>query len=344
MAGKHYANLAREETYGTAPATGWAGAAVEDLGGHTPIVATLQPNFMKYGQQGPSTEGRRGLERGATGTIRAYLASAGLQTLLDGTFGPPEVTELAPGQAWESVYETSDEASLVSIATQVAREMKGGGLDRDTFVGGQVSEMRISQGLTPTSGGVTDEGLAKIEFDLNYQRRDPSHPERLPTYADPELYYAGGDFELLIGPDLDNLDDECLNEWALTVPTGLDLEDRCISTQVRDQASRGALPAPTMQMAWTYKGRQYYDAWLTGSILALRAKWEPTGDLFIAPGIKPSVTIDIAAFGINGEAPQESATETTKQNLPSDVLWNETDPMITITVVSSEEPVVDEAS
>lgn len=344
MAGMHYLNIAREDTYGTAPTTGWVGCGVENLGGHTPIVATQQPQMMVYGQHGPSTRGRRTQERGATGSIPTYLGSRGLLPLLDATFGYPVDVELLEAGAWQATYETSSAASLVSLAVQVAREMKGAGLDRDTFVGGQVGQMTLTQGLAPTTSGVTDEGLSKIAFDMNYQRRDPAVPERLPTYPDQELYYNGGDHSLLIGADLLNLEDECLNEWTLTVPTGVDFEDRCISTQVRDQATRGALPGPTMQMAWTYKGRKYYDAWLDGEILALRSRWEPTGDLFITgTATKPSFTVDIAAFALNGDTPNESPTESTKQNLPTDVLWNETDPMIRITVVTGEEP-IDEQS
>ena len=299
--------------------------------------------MMVYGQHGPSTRGRRAQERGATGSIPAYLGSRGLLPLLDATFGFPEVTTLEPG-AYQAIYRTSSMASLVSLSVQVAREMKGAGLDRDTFVGGQVGQMTLTQGLAPTSSGVTDEGLSKIAFDMNYQRRDPAVPERLPTYPDEELFFNGGDHTLLIGEDLLNLEDECLTEWTLTVPTGLDFEDRCISTQVRDQATRGALPGPTMQQSWTYKGRQYYDAWLEGEILALRSKWEPTGDVYITgTTTKPSVTVDIAAFALSGEAPAESVDSATTQNLPSDVLWNETDPMIEITVVTGDVPVDDES-
>lgn len=343
MVGMNHMVIAREADYGTPPANGWLGLDVENLGGHTPVVAVQQPQVMRYGLQGPSTHGRRAIERGATGSIPTYLTSRGLQVLLDATFGLPDVTELAPGQAWSYVYETDSIASLVSFSTQVAREFKGGTLDRDTFAGGQVGQMTLTQGLASTGGGTSDEGLSKIAFDVNYQRRVPGEANHLPTYEDPELYFSGGDHTLSIGSSLSSLDAECLTEWTLTVPTGLDFEDRCISTQNRDQASRGSLPAPTIQMAWSYKHRDYYDAWLNGEILALRSRWQPTGAIEIATGVKPSFTVDVAAFGLTGEVATESMTESTKQNLPSEVLHNGTDPMIKITVVSSEPPYEEES-
>lgn len=346
MAGKNYINIVREQSYGVAPTTGWVGLPVEDLGGHTPVVPIIQPNVMRYGQQGPRARDRRAIERHATGMIKTPLVSAGLLLLLEATFGIPEVTELAAGEAYEYVFETDDMMSTSSFATQVGREFKGGGLDRDTFVGGQVDVMRLNQGLPANTSGVTDEGLAKLEFDVQYQRRNPSVPEYLPTYGDPEVHFTGGDLVLEVGPDLDNLAAECLNEFALVVPTGGDWEERCISTEIRDQVARGTLPAPTIQAAWSYKARKYYDAWLSGELFALRSKWQPTGAVFLdaAESIKPSFQIEIPTFGLTGETPVESATETTKQNLPSQVLYNDEDPMMRITVVTSELPPVDEES
>lgn len=345
MGSNHYLNLAREGTFNEAPTSGWGGVAVTDLGTHSPIVVTQQPQTMVYGQHGPSARGRRGIVRGGTGTIKPYLQSAGLQVLFDAVFGPPaEVTELEPGLAWEYRWETSNVASAVSVSTQVARELKAGGIDRDTFTGGQVTQMMLAQAKPPMTSGVTDEGLAKLEFEVNYAGFSPSTPERLPTYPDPELVFSGADLTMWIGETLDSLEAECLDSWQLTVPAGLDIENAaCMSSIVRDLAGRGAMPEPKIEASWTYKGRDYYNAWLNGQILATRARWEATG-VEIAPAIVPSLQVDIAAMGMTGETATESRTESTKQNLPSDVLWNHEDPMVAVTVVCSEAPFDHDAS
>jgi len=315
---------------------------VENLGQHTPIIANQQPDVMVLGQQGPTAQGARTIERGGTGTINTYVMSSLLGILFDATFGLAEVTELASGQAWEAVYETSSTLSPVTYSAQVAREFATSGLDRDTFVGGQVESLVLSQGLASTSGGTSSDGLARAVFASQYRPRASGVSAYSPAYSPPDVFFSNADFLLSIGPDLDNLTDECLTEWALTIPTGW-AETPCISTTGRDKGVRGSLPAPTIAQGWNYKHRTYYDAWADGDVLAQRAKWEPTGAVEIAPGIKPSVTVDIPAFRFTGEVPTESATEPTSQSIPAEVLHNGSDPMITVTIVTNEEPFEDES-
>lgn len=338
MVGKNYLDIAPEATYGVAPATGWKGIAVEDHGGHTVDVSTLQPKTMVYGQHGPTVTGRRTVEKGAKGTIKTYLASTGLLLLLRAWAGDVVKTTLEADEAYEYVFTTTNAMSTHSLATQVGREFGGGTMDRDTYVGGQIGELRLMQAMLATGTGVSDEGLAKVEFDLDYQKRDPDLAQKLPTYPDPELYMSAGDCTISIGADLDTLDGddvECLKSWSLKAPTGASFDPECMSVH-RDKASRGALPAPTVEMEWVYKTRDYYDAFLAGEILALRSVWTPSGAIEISDGIKPSVTVDIPAFALTGETPETANEGKTQQKLPGDILWNETDPMITITVVTSE--------
>lgn len=342
MPTKNYLNLAREGTFATAPSTGWHGVAVEDLGGHVANVPVLQPKTMKYGQQGQSALGRRSLIRGAKGALKAYLEtpSRPLLDLLEASFGEPTVTTLAAGEAYEHVFSTGGTLPLLTLAAQVGREFKAGGQDRDTFTGGQIEKVSMSQGMTPMSSGVTDEGLAKIQFGLDYAKMFPgvTSTERLPTYVDPDAVFSGGDWTFLIGADLDNLEAECVDGFGFEFMPGLNFDDAaCASTLTRDQAGRGAMPSAKMTSSWTYKGREYYDAWLNGTVLAARSAYE-VASLWLDGDetIHPSFTIDIAAFGLTGDGPKESADSATKQDLASDVLWNEDDDMVTVTVVCSD--------
>lgn len=343
MAKKNYMSLAPESVFGTAPNTGWLGAAVEDLGGHEPLVATQQPKTMLYGQQGPSARGRRTAIVGGGGAIKPYLESAGplLLLLLELTFGPPVVTELAEDEAWQRVYSSGGAAPAGSAASQVGREFKDGTQDRDTFVGGQVEKWSLSQGMASAASGVSDEGLVKTEWAMNYRTR-VSHAERLPVYADPEVTYSGSDWTLSVGPDLDTLTADCLDSWGLEWNTNLDFEGaQCATSAIRDKAGPGGHPTGAMTGSWSYKDRGAYDAWLNGDILALRAKWEPVGIWLDGDEtIHPSFTVDVPAFGMTGATPKESADGATKQDLPREILWDEENDldMITVTVVSSDAP------
>ncbi|HRW39295.1 MAG TPA: hypothetical protein P5254_16470, partial [Aquihabitans sp.] len=338
MPQKHYINVAREGTFATAPSTGWIGAAVQDLGGHAPAVVTQQPKLMTYGQQGQTSKGRSSRIRGGKGQIKPYLATPSrlMLELLEAAFGAPTVTELAAGEAYEWVFSTAAAVPAHSLAVQVGREYSGGGQDRDTFVGGQVEKVTFSQGMTPMTSGVTDEGLGKVQFDLDYATMKPFSDvtQYLPTYEDPDAYFSGGDWTFSIGEDLDNLVAECVDGFGLEFMPGLNFEDaQCASSAIRSKAGRGAMPSAKLTgTSWTYKGRDYLDAWLNGTVLAARSAYEVTslwldGD----ETIHPSITVDLPALGFTGDVPKEDAERATKQDLPGDVLWNEDDDMVTVT-------------
>ncbi|MCU1356385.1 MAG: hypothetical protein JWM89_1803 [Acidimicrobiales bacterium] len=341
MPGKNYANIALETTYGTPATTGYQGIRVAD-DGHESNVLVLQPGGIVYGAQGPETDGRRAVERDATGALKTYLPSAGILKMLQCTFGAPVTTELVEDEAYQYVFETSDIASLSSITTQIGRTFKAGGADRDTYAGGMVKEFRLAQAKAPAGGGTSDEGLAKTEFDMDYQRRVPGFAVHLPTYPTPELYHSVGGLTFSIGTSLapEDLVAECIDSWALKYPTEIETDDTCASSLLKDKPTRAGVPKPTMDLGWTYKHRDYYEAWLAGEVLAFQALYEPAGAIEISAGIKPSVTWDIAAFGFTGKTPQMSESAKTKQDLPTDILWNRTNPMIRCTVVTSDAPPV----
>lgn len=335
-----YVTIAEENIYGTPPASGWQGFPVYS-DDHKANVRTLQSEAIVDGEQGPSAAGRRSVVLDAQGKIATDLASAGMVKLYRALFGPPVTTVLSPGKAWQHVYTTKDVASAVTLSTQVGRPFTGGGDDRDTYVGGAVTEGRFSQPPPPDSAGTGADGLARLELDVDYRTMlDPTaHAQHLPTYAVAELLFSVGTFSAQIGADLDDLADECLRQWELKLPTGVDTKDRCASSLLKDQPTRADLPAPTMDAGdWPYKLRDYYDAYLAGDVLALRAAWTAPAAYELDTGIVPSVTFDVAAFGFNdaNATPQMARNERTKQQLPMAVLHNGVDPMVTMTVVSSD--------
>lgn len=338
MVGKNYVEFAPESVYGTAPTPGWKGIKVAD-DGHKANVLTLAPKGITRGQQGPTVEGRRAVPRDAAGTIKTYLMSNGLGAWLRAGFGSAVLsTPAGATNARKMVFTTTDAASAFSIATQIGREMKSGGVDHDTYVGGQITETRFMQSLAPESGGVTEEGLAKVEFDVAYQRMDRAFAAHgSTTYIDPDLFFSIGEATLFIGADLESLTDRCLNKFEMKIPTGLDTNDQCINgSLVKEKAVRGSAPAPTLALGWTYDGREYYDAYLDGEILAFRALWEAPEAYEIEAGFVPSVKIDVPAFQLSGDGPQMSEDAKTTQDLPADVLHNLVDPMITVEVITSD--------
>lgn len=342
MARKNYMNIAFESVFGTAPATGWTGLVVEDLGGHNPVVANQQAAGMMYGQQGPLVSGRRTNIVGGGGEIKPWLefSSLAMLMLLELSMGAPDVDEVVADEVWSYAFSTGKPVSTKSLASQVGREFKDGTQDRDTFVGGQVETWTLAQGMGPSSSGTSDEGLVKSVFKMNYRTLARAVAEHLPTYSS-TFPYAGSDWTHSVGPDLESLVAECLDSWGLEFSPGLAFEDaKCATSAIRDKAGPGAMPSIKVTGAASYKNREMYDAWLDGDVLALRARWEPAG-VFLDTDetVAPSFTVEIPAFGMDADpTPKEQKEGATKQDLPRMAMWNGTDDMMTVTVVTDIAP------
>lgn len=336
MAGKNYVEIAHETTFATAPSTGWRGVEAAD-DSHQANVLTQQRSGIRRGKQGPMALGASSIVRGGTGTIKTHLLSNGLGLLLRAAIDAPTITTPSGATlARKHVYAWSSTASTFSLATIVGREMTDGNVDHDVYTGGQVTEFKMAQGLGPDGGGVTSDTLATCEFGVDYAAVDRAKAANGSTaYPDPLLAFGLGECTLSLGPDLGDLDPECLNKFEATFPTGLDLANRCISGSLaREKATRGEIPKPTLSLGRRYKSRALYDAFLDGDVMAFRAEW--VGPTEIETGFPPSVRLDIPAIRLTGSTPQMSEDAATTQDLPAEVLWNGTDPLATLTLVTTD--------
>lgn len=346
MAGKNYVNVANETLFGQAPSSSWRGLAVED-DGHKARVTTFETKNIVYGQAGPTAKGRRSVTNGGSGTLKSSLVSNGLGQLLAAGFSSATVTTPAGAStARKIVFELTDVASTKSLSVQVQRELKGGTVDHTTYAGGQVTELRLSQGLPPEGGGVTDQGFAKLELDLDYAVVERSTAQILPVYVDPGITFS--EAEMLIGPAYDSagapsdldvvLSKRCLNKFDVSLPTGLRLDPDCIGASLtREKASRGSLPEGTLGLGWTPSNAGLYESYLNGEILAFRCHWEPAGTAYeIEAGINPSVTLDVPALQLTGDDPQMSIDQPTTQDLPASILDNGDGVLARLTIITSD--------
>lgn len=339
MAGKNWLTVAREGPFGTFPGTGFYDLGVTDLGGHTPTVAVQAPEVMRRGQVTPTMDGMRTVTRGGTGTIKPHLATRGMLDIFAAAIGTP--SEAPVGGLTRYTFDLDETAPTVSLAVQAGREFKGGTQDKDSFAGGQAAVLRLAQGLSANTSGVSAEGIPTVELDVNYQKFLPNQALVENSTILDAVNFSGADCTIWLGPDLDDLDEECLNEFALELPTGFDFEDRCISTVARDEAGRAGMIAPTLTLGWSYKNRTYYDAWVNGTPMALRVRWELTVD-----GDDFGVQLDVPALMFTGDVPAESMTETTKQQLPAAIYgtYDELgDPVPALSILVDTDEVWDES-
>lgn len=345
MAGKNYVNVATESAFATPPSSGWRGLQVED-DSHQARVTTFAPRGIVYGQAGPTAKGRRSQARGGTGTLKTPLVSNGLGQILAAFFSTATITTPPSAtNARQIVYELKDTASTKSLSVQLQRELKGGTVDRSTYVGGQVTELRLTQSLPPEGGGESNEGFAKLEADLDYADINRSHAQQLPTYVDPGLTFA--EAEMSIGAAYDGQGDpaapntftpRCLNAFTATIGAGLRLQPDCIGgSLIRGIASRGGIPEGTLGLGWLPTDATLYTAFLEGQIMAFRCHWEPSGAAYeIDAGTNPSLTLDIPALQFTGADPQMSLDEPTSQDLPATILDNGSGVLARITQITSD--------
>lgn len=336
MAGKNYVEIAHEATFATAPASGYRGVEAAD-DGHSVNVLTSQRSGIRRGQQGPLSLGAQTTVRGGAGTIKTELLSNGLGFLLRAVFGDPVITTpVGATAARKHVYATSDLASAFTLSTIIGRELQGGAVDHEVYTGGQVTEFKLAQGLGPDGGGSTSDTNAKLEFALDYAKIDRVKTANgSTTYPTPLIAFGLGEATLSLGPDLENLENDCLDKFEFVYPTGLDLSTRCISASLaREKAYRGSLPAPTLGLGRKYDNRDLYDAFLDGDFMAFRAEW--VGPVAIEDTTFPSVTLDVPSIRFTGSTPQMSQENSTTQDLPAEVLWNGTDPMVTLTLITTD--------
>lgn len=346
MAGKTWLTIAPEaaDAFGTVPTEGWVDLPVADLGGHAPVVAVQQSDMMRRGQVAATADGQRTVVRGALGTLKPALQTRGMLGLLAAVFGEPTKTVLGGGVN-RFRFDLDEVQPITTLAVQVGREFKDGSQDRDTCTGGQPVSFKLTQGLSSDQSGVSADGIPMIEMAMNYQRFVPAQAvveSALLSAVD----FSGADCTTWIGDTLEDLDEECLNDFTFDLPAGFDFGDRCISTTARDKAGRAGLIAPTLQLGRSYKDRTFYDAWVNGASKALRARWALTVDT-----VAYAVQLDVPVMKFTGEVPQESKTETTKQPLAAACYGSFTEegdpvPAVSVIVDTDEDwvpPAVDES-
>jgi hypothetical protein len=347
MAGKNYGNLALESVFGQAPASGWRGQRILD-DGHQARVLVEMSEAIVYGETAPSTDGVTSTPRGATGTITEYLSTNGMGLLLKAGFSTSVITTpVGATDARLHTHAMTDVASSESFAFQVQREYKGGGVGHDTYTGGQIGELKISQETAPEGGGETSATKAKISATVDYAGLVRGDTQRLPTYVSPGLELGVGQCKLYIaeafdedGDPIDMDDDlveECFNKFEITIPHGLNFNDPCISGGLsRDKATMAGLRKPTIALGWTPKNETLYNAYLAGTWMAFKAVWEAPAAMEIEDGFVPSITLKVPAFKFTGSTPQMSRENVTTQDLPGAIHWNGVAPSVSLERITTD--------
>lgn len=332
MSGNAKVLIAKESTYGTAPASGYRRIEPsEDAHKARPLDDSLTYRGIAPARGAPSAAARRTVDKGGEGTISIPAMASG-QGLLWQAAASTSASAVVDGGtlAYEQVYEFSGTAAptATSLTTELYRDRRSGTLDAYTFSGGKPTQVELTQDT---------QGNLLLKFVMDYLRavRQNSLPTRSETVVDPGFIYAWPDATISLTPDGGAEVDECLQSFNLTIPLGLDTEDWCLKAGTpRHEPTTKETPAPTGQATWKYQDPKFYDAFKAGTLYSLTAYWE--GQTAIEDTTKPSLQIDVPALVFTGEDPELSPDNPTLQNLPFAVLDNDEDAPITVTIVTAD--------
>ena len=326
-----YALFAKENTWGTAPGSGYRELEV-NTDGHKTSREVLTHRGLRSAGSAPRASGRRGQKLKGTGTIEVPGFSNGLGILMRAAASTAASAVHSGGTlAYDQTYTWTGVGVPAgrSVTTELYRDREDGTFDAYTYTGGRCTQLEIGQDLA---------GLLAFKFGMDYKTvvRQNSLPSRSPVEVTPDLIYGWEDAQIrLIAVGGGSPVAKCVESFNLTIPNELDVDNWCLNRgTTRHQPTRKGLPAPTGALKMKYQEPTFYDAFVAGTQFELVADW--IGSTAIEDTTFPSLTISLACIEFSGDDPEVTVDEYTMQDLPFVVLDNETDPAVSVEFVTSD--------
>lgn len=316
--------------WGVVPTTGWRELEVLS-DGHTTRIGDAKYNGIRSGTGAPTSRNRRRFVDGGDGTIEIGGFSNGLG-ILNATVFETSDSVVHPDGTDAHVqtfrWGIGSAPTSKSVAVELRRLRKGTStLDAYTHSGGRAVQMEVAQDV---------DGNLAFKYVMDYKDvvRQPVLPARTIAEVEPDVVYNWRDATITIGGV-----PVCIKSFGLTLPTGIDVDDKCmIRDDNRHVPTRKGTPAPTGTISWDYGSPEFYDAFINAEELPLEATW--VGPVAIEgedeEAIFPGLTISLGAICYSAGDPSISIDEATKQELPFEILDNETDAVVELVNVTSD--------
>lgn len=317
--------VAPQATWGTAATTGWREYEV-DSDGHKTRTKPRDYKGIRSATGAKTTRNYRQVVEGGDGVISLPAFSNGLGILFATMFDSaasalhPSGT-LAHDQTF--LWGPAGPPATKNITTVVRRERSDNTtVDDFKYEGGRGVQLELTQDV---------DGNLMFKFTYDYRsvtRANLSSPSI--TQVDADLIYGWDDATITVDGD-----DSCFKSFGLTLPTGIDVDDKCIKRgDTRHIPMRKGTPEPSGTANGKYGNPDMFDAFISGVPLPLAAHWQ--GPVAIEGSTFPSLDINLGAIRFTGEDPEISIDEATMQNLPFEILDNEDDPVVEIKFTTSD--------
>lgn len=256
---------------------------------------------------------------GGEGTIEVDVQPTGMGLLLQsmlGTVSGP--TQQAATTAYKSTFASSAAGPVDSWTVQMQRVDIGGTVRSFTHKGSVMTGWKLSQPVDGMFG-------AELMFDFQDVATDvaagtPTYVSSLPyTWQQCSATWNGSPITL--------------ESWDLEANLGFKTDRYRLSSVLKQRPIRAAVPEFTGTMSMDFDGLDQYNAFAAGTIAPLVVTWTGAN---IASTYDFEVKVTMPAVQFQGDSPEVSLSELPKQSLPYKVLYNGTDPAVTITYQSTD--------
>lgn len=310
--------VGKESTYGTAATLSRAFEAKSDS--------------FKRAQEYLTSDGFRGgmhtrlatrsvpVNMGGEGSIEVDVQPTGfgllLQSMLGTVAGP---TQQGATTAYKSTFASSSAGPADSWTVQMQRVDASGTVRLFTHLGALMTGWKFSQ---------ETDGLLGLDLKFDFQDVVTSVSAGTPTYVSTLPYAWTQAAATWNGSAID------LTKFELEADLGMNTDRRFLrGSALKKKPVRAKLPEFKGSAEMEFDGLTQYAAFVAGTVAPLVITW--TGASIASP-YNFELKITLPAVQFQGDSPEVSLNAMPKQSLPFMVLWDGTDPAVSIDYTSTD--------
>jgi hypothetical protein len=311
--------IASESTYGTFVSPTRAYEAQVDTFARD--VTYIQSVGMRRDLQTIRSDRDDTVTIGATGSIETDVLNKGHGLLMKEMLGTSAIAQQAATAAYLQTFTSDDTGPTGSYSTQVSRVDSGGTLRCFTY-----------NGCVPTGWNITAalDAAVKMTIDFDAEEEVTTESEATPAYPASTDFYTFDQVTIEIGDTAINT----FTNFSLDASLGMDLSRRFLKgSSVKSQPKRNAVPTYTGTVEGEFADLTQYAAFAAGTVFKL--EMIATGSTIV--GAYPyKFHVTMPAVKWTGSTPVASLDDMTRISLPFQVLYDGTNPAVTIEYQSTD--------
>src|SRR5579875_1108124 len=253
---------------------------------------------------------------GGSGTFEVDLVTKGMGKLFKMMFGAVDVQQVDDTDEYVHTF-TPDVNGMRGLSASLQKGVPAAGSGAIVplnFVGCKVTQWEIK---------CDTDAIAKLTTTRDFKGVDTVATLATPSYPADAAPFTFLDGSLTVG----GVAVAAVKSITLQGANALATDRRYFGNNKGEQLANGE---------WAYTGsfdsefvsRTAYDAWVNGTQLANVVLTFQSGE--IAAGVPYKVVVTMPVIKYTGSAPEISGPDIVQQSLPFSVLWNETDPIISV--------------